>query len=203
MSDSRSQILNSLRHRLPQSAPLPTMDESWIQFPDPIAQFRDSVVAVGGQTETCKAADLADTVGRLTVFDESKRIVSTVDGIAGNVDLQQVADPHDLEDVHLAIALGQFGVAEKVEHGVGDVGEQRLALEQLEGNAVNARRVIGNVTLGMDIFVKGAAGGDVIIELEAADLDHPVAGFWIEPGGLSIKHDFSHRKFLSLNRPPV
>ncbi|MFP6676998.1 MAG: LUD domain-containing protein [Pirellulaceae bacterium] len=112
MNDSRSQILNSLRHRLPQSAPLPTMDESWIQFPDPIAQFRTAVVAVGGQTETCKAADLADTVGRLTVFDESKRIVSTVDGIAGNVDLQQVADPHDLEDVHLAIALGQFGVAE-------------------------------------------------------------------------------------------
>jgi L-lactate dehydrogenase complex protein LldG len=112
MSDSRSQIFHALRHRLPQTAPLPSLDGEWIQFPDPIGKFCDLVVSVGGQTEVCTQTALQETIGRLDVYDQSRRIVSTVNGVEGNVDLQQVGDPHELEDVHLAIATGQFGVAE-------------------------------------------------------------------------------------------
>jgi L-lactate dehydrogenase complex protein LldG len=112
MSDSRESILRALRKQLPQVAPLPTLDQSWTQYDDTLAQFGDSVIAVGGQIEGCSREDLPTIVERVPDYDVSKKIISVVDDVAGNTRLDDVDDPHDLEDVHLAIAHGQFGVAE-------------------------------------------------------------------------------------------
>jgi L-lactate dehydrogenase complex protein LldG len=112
MSEARKQILAALRKQLPQVAPLPELDGPWVKFEDPLAQLGDSVQMVGGQIEGCSIADLADTVGALPCFDSTKKTVSLVDGIEGNTSLENIDDPHDLEDVHLAIVPGHFAVAE-------------------------------------------------------------------------------------------
>lgn len=112
MSDSKSNILRALRKNLPQVAPLPSLDQKWTQYNDAVAQFGDSVLAVGGQIEGCCEADLSTTIAGLTAYDDSKKIVSVIDSVPGNTRLDDFDDPHDLEDVHLAIGRGHFGVAE-------------------------------------------------------------------------------------------
>lgn len=112
MSESRTTILRALRKKLPQSAPLPTLDQTWMQYDDAVSQFGDSVLAVGGQIEGCSADDLAATIKAVPAYDEAKKIVSVIDEIVGNTMLDDVEDPHELEDVHLAIGRGHFGVAE-------------------------------------------------------------------------------------------
>jgi hypothetical protein len=45
---------------------------------------------------------------------------------------------------------------------------------------------------GIEISVEGAAGLDTVEKLDAADLDHAVAGERIEPRRLGVEHDFPH-----------
>jgi L-lactate dehydrogenase complex protein LldG len=112
MSDSRASIFRALRKNLPQVAPLPALAQAWTQYDDVVAQFGDSVLAVGGQIEGCCEADLTATIAGVPAYDDSKKIVSVIDSVPGNTRLDEVDDPHDLEDVHLAIGRGHFGVAE-------------------------------------------------------------------------------------------
>ena len=44
----------------------------------------------------------------------------------------------------------------------------------------------------VDVFVERLAGGHVVVKLDRADLDDPVAGERIKPGGFGIKNDFTH-----------
>jgi L-lactate dehydrogenase complex protein LldG len=59
-------------------------------------------------------ADANRQLGELPAYRDAKKIVSLVDGLGdgNNVDLQAVADPHELEDVDFAILPGEFAVAE-------------------------------------------------------------------------------------------
>ena len=46
--------------------------------------------------------------------------------------------------------------------------------------------------LGIEIVMPDPARGNEIEQLDATDLDHPVAGFGIEAGGFGIENDFAH-----------
>ncbi len=68
---------------------------------------------VGG---TCIEVDniqqVAEHLKKYPQFAEAKRIYSAVDGLPGNVDINSVDDPHDLENLDFVIYPGQFAVAE-------------------------------------------------------------------------------------------
>jgi hypothetical protein len=71
-------------------------------------------------------------------------------------------------------------------------GEQRLAGEELAGQAMHGECFGRHVALGIDVAVKGLAGRHAVEDLDAADLDQPVAAQRIEAGGFGIENDFAH-----------
>jgi L-lactate dehydrogenase complex protein LldG len=111
---SRDQILAALRRNAPPAAAAPELAGLGMRFADPVAQFAESVVAVGG---TClRVADLAAADAALAALPQAAsaaRVVSLVPGLGRpNVELAAVADPHTLADLDLAIVPGELGVAE-------------------------------------------------------------------------------------------
>ena len=87
----------------------------------------------------------------------------------------------------------QHGLAEEGEQVIRHGGEQGLVREERVGQAVNLERPRGHLPLGIDIGVERLARGDVVDQLEAADLDDPVAPVRVEAGRFGIEDDFAHK----------
>jgi L-lactate dehydrogenase complex protein LldG len=111
---SRDDILAKLRRQLPQSTPLPDLAGPWQRFDDPRARFSEVLQGVGGKCVIVLNAAAADrAVRELAVWKEARKTVSCVLGVgATNFDLSVVDDPHELEDVDVAVLPGQLAVAE-------------------------------------------------------------------------------------------
>ena len=75
----------------------------------------------------------------------------------------------------------------------GHRGEDRLVGEEGGGQAVDPHRLVGHLALRVDVGVEGAAGRHVVDELDRAELDDAVAAVRVEPGGLGVEHDLTHR----------
>jgi L-lactate dehydrogenase complex protein LldG len=109
----KSEILKALRKNLLPEPALPSLDQEWIVYEDINAQFEQSVAAVGGQCHFVdNISDVQTRLGEIEPYRDGKKICSLVNGVEGNVDLDQIDDPHELEDVDFAVARGHFGVAE-------------------------------------------------------------------------------------------
>ncbi len=122
-------ILSAIRrHQLPE-APLPSLDQAWIQFNDVRAQFASVLESVGG-----RAVMVADTsalnaeLSAVAEWRDAKKTVSLVAGVSGNTDLAQIDDPHATEDIDFAILPGQFAVAENGAVWISDDGVKQRAI---------------------------------------------------------------------------
>ena len=127
---SRDDILRAVRERHPPPTELPNLDRPWIAYPDRRRQFASLLESVGGR---CHFVPDVDAVNRelmsIAAYVEAKKIVSLVPGVGRpTVDLEAVADPHDLEDVDYAILPGRFGVAENGAVWVTDDGVKHRAI---------------------------------------------------------------------------
>ncbi len=113
---SREQILRSLRTRLPQSSPLPELpgDGPWQTFAHPLARFAELVGIAGGTCLHVRTAEQADQhLQQLDSWTSAKVRCSCVPGIGDSTfDLNDIDDPHQLENVDFAVLPGEFGVAE-------------------------------------------------------------------------------------------
>lgn len=112
--NSRQQILQSIqRHQIPEFE-RPSMAEDWIEYEDSLQQFAAVLEAVGGQAK--RVSDLAALQADLdesTGYQQAKRRLIAIDGVGqGNVNWDQIDDPHQLEDVDFALLPAVFGVAE-------------------------------------------------------------------------------------------
>jgi len=110
---AREAILSALRRNAPAAVPPPDHPEG-MRFPDPVAQFLESVKAVGGASaRVADAAALQAALSALPVWAEAKKTVSLVPGAGrSTLDLDAVDDPHQLEGVDVAVIAGTLGVAE-------------------------------------------------------------------------------------------
>jgi len=121
-STSRADILNAVRNRRAAAAELPALNGAWITYPDRIRQFAETLRGVGGTC--CEVRDehqLREELSRLEPMQSAGKICSLVPGVAqATFDLDQVDDPHTLEDVDVAIARGEFAVAENAAVWVTD-----------------------------------------------------------------------------------
>ncbi|HEY2251408.1 MAG TPA: LUD domain-containing protein [Planctomycetaceae bacterium] len=111
---SRADILNAVRSRRTAPAELPALNGAWITYADRVQQFAETLRGVGG---TCREvrdeSQLRDELAQLELMTTARKICSLVPGAAqGTFDLAQVDDPHTLEDVDVAIARGEFAIAE-------------------------------------------------------------------------------------------
>jgi L-lactate dehydrogenase complex protein LldG len=107
-------MLSRLREVLPQAVPLPGLDEAWIRFDDPVAQFAETLAFVGGNFETAPTLAAAlEIVAATRPAMEAQRTYSWFDGFSrANVDMAAIDDPHALADVDMAVLPGRMAVAE-------------------------------------------------------------------------------------------
>ncbi|MFV1968358.1 MAG: lactate utilization protein C [Pirellulaceae bacterium] len=167
---SRNEILQSLRRVPVDRVELPDLDQPWTQYEDPLQQFIDTTQAVGGKALRVRSTDeMNAAIEKIPTFGEAKKIGSLVDGVRGtNVDLEAIADPHDLEDLDFLIASGEFGVAENgaiwvtdraVRHRVSYFITQHLALvvpsDQIVSNLNEAYQRLEFQEAGFGLFLSG------------------------------------------------
>ncbi|WP_437188263.1 LutC/YkgG family protein [Planctomicrobium sp. SH668] len=109
---SRSEILGLIRKNLPQSLPLPDLTGDWIQYPDPLQQFKEVLEFVGGKAIVVQnVGEIAEHLSSVAVA--GSRVVSGVQGVFDyNLSEMPNSDPHSLQDVQLAVLPGIVAVAE-------------------------------------------------------------------------------------------
>lgn len=90
------------------------MLESWVEYANPTEKFLELLAAVGGRGHCVDDLSAAREIIRQNkTLASAARIASAVPELEpGNVDLEQIDDPHELADVGLAIVPGVFAVAE-------------------------------------------------------------------------------------------
>ena len=111
--EARSAVLEALRAARAPEAPEPDLSGLGVRFPDPIARLADAVEAVAGTlVRVADPAALGAEVRALAGRLGAARIVSAVPGVEGDVSLDALVDPHELEGIGLAVLRGAFAVAE-------------------------------------------------------------------------------------------
>lgn len=167
--NSRNSILQAIRAQHVPAAELPSLDQQWIRYSDPLRQFQTLVESVGGRVvRLATSAELPDALAQLPEFAAAVQIVSTIEGVSGTVDLESVDDPHQLESIDFAVLPGQFAVAEngaiwvtdeRLKHRAIYFIVQHLALVLPASQIVHnmheayARLTIGTSSLG--VFISG------------------------------------------------
>ncbi|RMF41840.1 MAG: hypothetical protein D6753_08900, partial [Planctomycetota bacterium] len=108
---ARADILSRLRRQIAFPRPLPdVLQGAWIEYPDPLDKFASMVASVGGQCHVLNHPDeLPQRLPELAPWKDAKRIFSAIDQVPGNVDLEEVDDPHRLDDLDFVVYPGQFG----------------------------------------------------------------------------------------------
>lgn len=119
---AKQEILQRLRATSAPEAELPELNDDWVQYEDIDAQFATMVAAVGGQCHLVDQWEQArEILAALPCVQQSGgldsphlRMVCLEPqlGLQPSVDLEKIDDPHDLENVDLAVIRGEFGVAE-------------------------------------------------------------------------------------------
>ncbi len=114
MPDSKTKLLAKLRTQTIDDAALPEVIQGdWIRYEDPAAQFAESIRFVGGSCETL--GSIAELESKLRSFEQyrsAQRVFSAIPEVPGNVDLNNVDDPHTLSDLDFVVYPGEFAVAE-------------------------------------------------------------------------------------------
>lgn len=167
---SRETILKAIRSKSPPAAELPSLDQAWITYADRRQQFVSTLEFVGGRCLFVPSiAAINDELAQLPAYTNAKQIVSLLPGVgAANVELDKIADPHELETVDFAILPGQFGVAENgaiwvtsegVKHRAIYFIPQHLSLviraDQILDNMHQAYERLSFLRTGYGLFLSG------------------------------------------------
>ena len=107
---SKDQILAAIRKNKPAGDGLPDL----LSFPaeeDLVGKYIQSIHLNGGSVEKLESIDQGQSFVKEN-FVGGIKMVSLVEGITGNVDINGISDPHELADVELAVVRGTIGVAE-------------------------------------------------------------------------------------------
>ena len=110
MPGSRDAILAALRRATLPECPAAALDFTPVRFEDPAARFAEALEAAGGRcVEVSSGQDVGEVLRGLPVFAMARRVYSALPGEAST---QDVARPHDLADLDLAVLSGTPAVAE-------------------------------------------------------------------------------------------
>ncbi len=186
--DSKQEILAAIRRSNVPRSELPALDGPWITYPDKIRQFTELVTSVGGRPVLVPDAAAAQAdLRQFAPYVGAKRIYSSVTGIGdNNFDLEAVTDPHELEDLDVAVLPGDFAVAEN-----GAVWVTDLALKH---------RVVYFITQHLVLVVKA---NEILDNMHQAygRLAFPQAGFGLFISGPSKTADIEQSLVVGAHGP--
>ncbi len=168
--ESKQTILQALRFKRLDEQPAPSLQQNWVATPNAIATFEKMVAAVGGNC--IRVRNMQDGLAKLPelpCYADAKKVCSLVEGVEkANVFLDDIADPHDLEDVDVAIVRGEFGVAENGAVWLTDRGVKHrviyfipqhiivlLDADQIVHNMHQAYERVGFEQAGFGVFLSG------------------------------------------------
>lgn len=111
---SKADILTAIRKQLPQSIELPSLDQEWTAYDDPIAQFSEILSSVGGDPQHVPNMQaVQEYLNQTETYSTGKKICHGIEALqGGNVALNDIEDAHLLETVDFAVLPGEFAVAE-------------------------------------------------------------------------------------------
>ncbi len=85
----------------------------------------------------------------------------------------------------------QRRIADESQELVGHILEERLALQEIRGEAVDGDGIGMDIALGVEIAVELAACWNAVDDLDATKLDQAIAARGIETRRLGIQHDLA------------
>lgn len=147
MPSSKQTILDRIRRHSFDEIELPTLHGDWTKYEDPRAQFVETLAGVGGECVVVgNAAEAGEHLQSIPQYADARHTLSVVDGVGtGTVSLEDIDDPHDLENLDFAVLPGHVAVAENAAVWVTDTGlrhrvsyyiPQHIALVVPAGNLV-------------------------------------------------------------------
>lgn len=146
---SRDTVLARVRRNHPPAVELPDPFRDGISYADPRGQFLAVLEAVGGNGVVVSDRAAAEQViGQLPIVREATSVVSLVDGVLGNQSIDNCHEPHELASVDVAIARGEFAVAENAAIWVTDGSIKHRAIYFICQHLVlviPAREIVHNV----------------------------------------------------------
>lgn len=109
---TKEEILNNVRRHIKSTSDMPDIKINALQFADKVNQFIEISKFVGGNAILLNAdADINNEIKKL--YPEARKIASNLTDIRiANINPDNFADPHELNDIDLSVIEGQIGVAE-------------------------------------------------------------------------------------------
>jgi len=133
---SKDDILQNIRNVKQTIPELPDIDIEGIQYDDLFGQYAQALESVGGQAVVLEDISHLEEQIR-TLYPEATKVVCNVDGCTMTTDKGcDVATPHELSSVDLAIVKGEFAVAENGAVWVKNPENRHRALYFLAENIV-------------------------------------------------------------------
>lgn len=108
--NSRELILKKVRAAGLEPSELPEVPLFDQNLPPAWEHFVFNLLGAAGKVAEGDTSDLATWLK--TTFPEAKVVCSATPELIGNQDLSKVSDPHELNDVDVAVVRARFGVAE-------------------------------------------------------------------------------------------
>lgn len=162
---SKNLVLAAIKENKPAATELPEL----LSFPDAAdldEKYTQSLFLNGGSAIAIQSLEEIQNYVKEN-FLEGLEVISLISGIPGNVDVQTISDPHDLEKVELLLIKGELGVAENaatwiseknLPHRVLPFITQHLIIllekDQLVANMHEAYQKI-NLEEGYGVFIAG------------------------------------------------
>ena len=131
MGNSKSQILARLDGQADVTAELPNLTGDWIQYADPMSQFRETAIQISARVHVAvERASCAQLIRELDCMKTAEMVCCCAAEIeVDSFDLDSIDDPHKLASLDVFIAEGKIGVAENAAIWVDDQNiNQRAAL---------------------------------------------------------------------------
>ncbi|MDA1165491.1 MAG: LUD domain-containing protein [Planctomycetota bacterium] len=111
---SRDTILKAIRNSQREATPLPTLEQNWLRFDDPVAHFTTVLQSVGGKCiRVSSTTEIDEQLNLFPQFESASVRTSAVEGVGKpTVNIDSINDPHELENIDFAVLEGQIAVAE-------------------------------------------------------------------------------------------
>ena len=144
---SRNAILNSLRAAQRKPAPLPEVPMFDAGLPPALDRFKETLAQMGGTWAEMPADGDINALIRAR-HPDAKVICTAVPEVAGTRRIEDVRDPHELNDVDVGIVRPRFAVAETGSIWLSETQYQVNALGYLSQHLVallDPADIVGNL----------------------------------------------------------